>query len=236
MLTHCDSQQIQPLYVHQINEVFQFEVVFRGQASQKDTRINRGLHREVLAVCLLVSQQVLIIHQDKIEVIDQHIGIIGEENNLPTARTLIQYEREKNTGFMGRNDNRVEKWFVFATIVNINDSKILVCIDNELTLLFYDIQSLVGGKRDSVLSKMSSTSASDRIDNKERGLLYQENLNDLSHTFDHMRRKQFDSMEYEDEIDTIKEMLKKRSMADEIVFNFEEGMNVLYTYVELNEK
>ena len=67
------------------------------------------------------------------------MGFSEEGANGPNARTIIQYEREKNKGFMGRDDNRIEKWFIFATLVNINDSKILLCIDNELTLVFYDI-------------------------------------------------------------------------------------------------
>ena len=72
-------------------------MVFTGQASMKDAPINRGEHREVLAVCPLARNMTLVVLQDKIEVIEQLVNsaMINDENNLPQGRTVIQYEREK---------------------------------------------------------------------------------------------------------------------------------------------
>lgn len=120
-----------------------------AQASHKATIINRGLHRLVLAVSLLPTKQVLLVHQDKIEVIDQNIGYIGDENNKPLARTLMQYEEADNAGFGGGSQSSSKKWLISASVIDVNGSKILIAVDSQMTLLLYDVISLTGGRRDS---------------------------------------------------------------------------------------
>ena len=149
MLQNCDSQQISAAVVQQVADIFQFEVDMTAQASHKTTIINRGLHRLVLAISLLPTKQVLLVHQDKIEVIDQNFGYIGDDNNKPLARTLMQYEEADNAGFGGDQHASTKKWLISASVIDVNGSKVLLAVDSQMTILLYDVNSLVGGRRDS---------------------------------------------------------------------------------------
>ena len=169
-------------------------------------------------------------------------SVVNDENNLPQGRTVIQYEREKREDMRGRgryqqDEEEPEKWFIFATVVNINDSKILICIDNELSMNFYDIFHLVGGKRDSLLDRLSQSSfdKDKRLDDKEKGLLFKGNLIDRAIICNLIKKKDiFDELYEEDQNAEIIEIIKKSANENKMNFAFEDGMNILYTYVEHN--
>lgn len=135
LLQNCDGYQISASFIQTLREAFTFEVKLAAQASHKATIINRGLHREILSINMLQTSQVLVVHQDKIEVIEEGPGAgmggfvpgapegeDAEESSKPVARTLMQYEEPEGSGFGGANDQAVKaSWLVSATIVDVGE-------------------------------------------------------------------------------------------------------------------
>lgn len=52
----------------------------------------------------------------------------------------------------------------------------LVVVDSALQLLVYDVMSLVGGRRNSMLNNSRGAAISDDIDQKEKGLIFKASL------------------------------------------------------------
>lgn len=183
--------------LEQIKETFPFEVVLEAQASHKATIINRGQHRAILLINLLSASQVLVVHQDKIEVIEENGGSAGNsmfrpnqeeadqegDTGKPMARTLMQYEEAEGQGFGGKNDANKVAWLISASVIEVNESKLLIAVDSELSVLIYDIMSLLGGRRNSMLSNQRGQAASgDDIDQKEKGRIFKANLLGMAFT------------------------------------------------------
>ena len=61
----------------------------------------------------------------------------------------MQYEEADNAGFGGDQHASTKKWLISASVIDVNASKVLLAVDSQMTILLYDVNSLVGGRRDS---------------------------------------------------------------------------------------
>lgn len=103
---------------------------------------------------------------------------------------------------------------------------------------FYDIFHLVGGKRDSLLDRLSQSSMEkdSRLDDKEKGLLFKGNLIDRANLGNPFKKRDiFDELYEEDENAEIIEIVKKSASESNMQFTFEDGMNILYTYADYKD-
>jgi hypothetical protein len=61
----------------------------------------------------------------------------------------MQYEEADNAGFGSDKHASTKKWLISASVIDVNGSKVLIAVDSQMTILLYDVISLVGGRRDS---------------------------------------------------------------------------------------
>ena len=75
-----------------------------------------------------------------------------------------------------------------------------------------------------------------RLDDKEKGLLFKGNLIDRASLSDPFKKRDiFDELYEEDENAEIIEIVKKSAYDNKMQFTFEDGMNILYTYAEYKD-